>query len=255
MSEQGPEIDVAFLPGEIRSTELAVVVDVLRASTTIAAALSAGYSRVLCVDDAERAEDLREPGRVLAGERDCQPIEGFDYGNSPGGLDPGEGRELVITTSNGSPAILAAAAEADEVVVASLVNLDAVVEALASATQVTVVCCGTAGRVALEDLYGAGRIVARLEGERSDGARATERLAGAYPEAYEALAESADAAVLRKTGQEEDIAFCARESVIDVVPRVSDVSDGIATVSNWVYAENHKQAMDTAQASGAQGQA
>ena len=255
MTEPEPAIDVAFLPGEIRSTELAVVVDVLRASTTIAAALSAGYSRVLCVDDAKRAEDLREPGRALAGERDCRPIEGFDYGNSPGGLDPGEGRELVITTSNGSPAILAAAAEADEVVVGSLVNLDAVIEAIAPASHVTIVCCGTAGRVALEDLYGAGRIVARLQGERSDGARAAERLAGAYPEAYEALAESADAAVLRRTDQEDDIAFCARESVIEVVPRVSDVSDGIATVSNWVYAENDKQAVATAQASDAQGKA
>jgi 2-phosphosulfolactate phosphatase len=230
--DEAPAIDVAFLPTEVRATQLAVVVDVLRASTTIAAALAGGFSRVLCVDDAERAEQLRGPGRALAGERECRPIPGFDYGNSPGALDAGEGRELVLSTTNGSPAILAAAAEADEVLVGSLVNLEAVIEAVADAARVTVVCCGTHGRVALEDLYAAGRIVARLEGGRSDAARAAERLADAYPDAYDALAESADAAVLRETDQEDDIAFCARESVLEVVPHVSAVSSGVATVSD-----------------------
>lgn len=241
MTEQEPKIDVAFLPTEVRSAELAVVVDVLRASTTIVSALAAGFSRVLCVEDADQAKELREDGRVLAGERDCRPIPGFDFGNSPGGLGDGEGRELVLSTSNGSPAIVTAAAEADEVLVGSLVNLEAVLNAISSQSHVTVVCCGTNGRVALEDLYAAGRIVAGLSGQRSDAARAAERLAGAYDEAYDALAESADAAVLRETDQTDDIAYCARESVIELVPRVSDVTSGVATVSDGRSADNHNR--------------
>lgn len=229
--DESSTIDVAFLPTEVRSAELAVVVDVLRASTTIVTALATGFPRVLCVEDVDHAEQLRAPGRALAGERECQPIPGFDYGNSPGALEDGEGRELVLTTSNGSPAILGAAAEVDRVLVGALVNLDALVEVIARAASVTVVCSGTNGCVALEDLYAAGRIVARVSGRRTDAAIAVERLAGAYPDAYQPLAESADAAVLKETGQEEDIEFCAQESVLDLVPHVSGVSGGVASIS------------------------
>ncbi len=209
------------------------MLDVLRASSTVAAALAGGYARVLCCDGVERAEALRGPGRVLAGERECVPVPGFDHGNSPGTLPAGRGRELVLSTTNGCPAILAAAAVADEVLVGSLVNLDAVVEAIADGVDVTVVCAGTDGRFALEDAYVAGRLAARLEGEPSDAVRAARRIAAAYPDAYEALDESADAAVLRATGQEADIAFCARDSVLDVVGHVTVLAPGVATVSPW----------------------
>jgi len=230
VNESSP-IDIAFLPTEVCPAELAVVVDVLRASTTIVSALAGGFPRVLCVEDVDHAEQLRGPGRALAGERECKPIPGFDYGNSPGELEAGEGRELVLTTTNGCPAILAAAAQADKVVVGALVNLDALVDVIARADSVIVVCSGTHGRVALEDLYAAGRIVARVQGRRTDAALAVERLAGAYQDTYQPLDESADAAVLKETGQEADIAFCARESVFDLVPHVDSVSEGVATIS------------------------
>ena len=230
MSEAA-SIDVAFTPADVRPAELAVVLDVLRASSTVAAALATGYRSVLCCEGPERAEELRGPGRVLAGEQDCRPIPGFDFGNSPGKLEPGEGRELVLSTSNGCPAILAAAEESGEVLVGALVNLDALVEAIPAGCDVMVVCSGTNGRFALEDAYAAGRLVARVGGERSDAARAAERIAGAYADAYEPLAESADAAVLKETDQADDIAFCAQESVLRVTPRVSAITSGMATVS------------------------
>ncbi len=225
-------IDVAFIPSEeVRTAELAVVVDVLRASSTIAAALSAGYRSVLCCDGPERAEELRGDGRVLAGERDCRPIPGFDFGNSPGALDPGEGRELVLSTTNGCPAILAAAEAAEEVLIGSLINLGAVMEAIPADCDLVIVCAGTKGRFALEDAYAAGRIVGRLGGERTDAARAAERIAGAYPDPLQPLSESDDAAQLKATDQTDDIEFCAQESVVGTLPRVSDVSSGVATVT------------------------
>jgi 2-phosphosulfolactate phosphatase len=93
------------------------------------------------------------------------------------------------------------------------------------------VCAGVDGAFALEDAYVAGRLVARLPGRRSDAARAAERLAGAYATPYEALAQSAGAARLRDVGLEGDVAFCARESVLDVVPRVTEVDEGVAVVA------------------------
>ncbi|MGI8594020.1 MAG: 2-phosphosulfolactate phosphatase [Solirubrobacteraceae bacterium] len=226
-----PLIDVAFTPGDVSPAQVAVAVDVLRASSTIVTALSRGYAQVLCCDGVERAEGLRGPGRVLAGERECRPVPGFDCGNSPGALDPGEGRELVLSTTNGTPAILAAAAASDEVLVGALLNLDGVVEAIPPEADVTVVCAGTDGRFALEDAYAAGRLVGRLRGERTDAAHGAERLALAYSDSFEPLAECADAAVLRETDQADDIVFCARESEVETVPRVTAVSDGVATVS------------------------
>jgi 2-phosphosulfolactate phosphatase len=228
-------IEVAFTPADAQRADLAIVVDVLRAGSTIVAALDRGYRGVLCCDTVQRAEGLRAVGRVLAGERGCRRIPGFDRGNSPGALGDGDGGELVLCTTNGTPAIMAATDSADEVLIGSLLNLDALIDALLPGSGVTVVCAGTNGRFALEDAYVAGRIVTRLPGERTDAARAAERIAAAYPGPLEPLEESADASMLRHTGQAADIEFCARESVVSAVPRVSGTSPGVAVVSDRVH--------------------
>lgn len=226
-----PLIDVAFTPADLRSTGVAIVVDVLRASSTIAAALAAGHGRVLCVAGVEQARRLRGQDRTLAGERGCRRLEGFDLGNSPRAFDGAPTGDLVLCTTNGTPAILAAASAAETVLIASLLNLDSVVRALPEGEDVTVVCSGTDGRFALEDAYAAGRIVERLAGVPSDAARAAARLAVAYGDPHWPLTESANGGVLRASGQGGDIAFCARDSVLSVVPRVTAVSAGVAIVS------------------------
>ncbi|MGI8750184.1 MAG: 2-phosphosulfolactate phosphatase [Thermoleophilaceae bacterium] len=226
----GRSLDVAFVPGEARPADVSVVVDVLRATSTIADALSNGWTRVLCAGTVDAARALRGPGRALAGERDCRRIPDFDHGNSPGALGPGKGHDLVLSTTNGTPAILAAADRSDKVLLGALLNLEAVARAIPPDADVTLVCAGTDGRFALEDAYFAGRLVAVLRGERTDAARAAERIAGSYPGPLEPLAESADAAVLRETGQEADIHYCARESVLDVVPEVEGVEEDLAVV-------------------------
>lgn len=251
-----PTIDVVFTPADLRPTGVALVVDVLRASSTIVAALAAGFERVLCAGDIEGARRLNGPGRELAGERDCRPIEGFDYGNSPGEFTRAPVPELVLCTTNGTPAVLAAVEAADEVLVASLLNLDAIIGAVPEGAGVTIVCSGTDRRFALEDAYAAGRLVQRLDGSRTDAAVAAAQLAGSYRDSSEPLHQSADAEVLRETGQSEDIDFCARESVFDVVPRVSEISGEVAVVQTADYGsstaspETHRQeVMDSGQTS------
>ncbi len=244
-------IDVAFTGEAARRTQVAVVVDVLRATSTIVAALEAGYRNVLCTATAQQARELAGYGRRLAGERGCVAIEGFDRGNSPIFSDTPDGRrapdgadELVLCTTNGTPALLSAVSCADEVLVGSLLNLEPLVEALPADRELTVICAGTDGRFALEDAYAAGRIVERLRGPRSDAARAAERLANSYADSVAPLEESTSAAALRATGQTRDIAFCARESVTSIVPRAIAGPDGVAVVS--AVSSNRQSAMRTA---------
>ncbi len=221
--------------GEIRGCDVAVVVDVLRATSVATQALAAGYQRVLCAESVARAQDLRGRGRVLAGERHCLKPKGFDQGNSPREVLDVRGDELVLATTNGAPAIVAASRLARDVLLASLLNLAAVVELLGGhdlvACNLQLVCAGTNGAVALEDTYLAGRICAAVAGPRTDAARVAEAVARGFASPLEALAQSDDAQVLRASGMEADIVFCARESVLDLVPRVVSADTAVSVIA------------------------
>ena len=223
-------IDVAFTRRDLRAADVAVVVDVPRATSTATQALASGYRSVLCVADVEHALMLRAPGRVLAGERRCVMPAGFQMGNSPLEATRVRGEQLVLTTTNGAPTIVAAARSAGTVLVGCLLNLDAVVRALDEGEDIQVVCSGTDGVAALEDAYVAGRICERLDGPRTDAARIAEAVASGYASALDALSASEDARALEAAGLSDDIAFCAREGVLDVVPRVTHVEGGAAVL-------------------------
>jgi 2-phosphosulfolactate phosphatase len=225
-------IDVCFTPREIRPVDVAIVVDVLRATSTIAEALAAGYPRVICCSSVAAARSLRADGRVLAGERDCVRVPDFQLGNSPAAVAAAgrRGEELVLATTNGSPAIVAASAAARRVLIGSLLNLRALLDAIPADGAVTIVCSGTDGRPALEDVYVAGRLVAGLSGDRSDAARVAAGVASRYRAALEPLVESENGARLRARGLAPDIAWCARESVLSVVPEVHWAERGVAVV-------------------------
>jgi phosphosulfolactate phosphohydrolase-like enzyme len=107
-----------------------------------------------------------------------------------------------------------------------------------------IVCSGTDGAVALEDVYGAGRLSALLPGPRTDAALVAEAVARSYGPPFEALARSADAAVLYAAGLWHDIAYCALESTIDAVPRVLTAGDGVAVVGVAEPVELIRAALD-----------
>jgi 2-phosphosulfolactate phosphatase len=212
-------VHVAFTPAEVARAPTGIVVDVLRASSTIAQALEAGYRRVLCCAEIDEARAVREQvgDAVLAGERRAQPIGGFDLGNSPRDfLEPLAGT-LVLTTTNGTRAIVTAAAQCEVVLVGSLLNLDALAAAAAERGEdVEVVCAGVEGAFALDDAYCAGRIVELLEGERTDAAEAAARLAQSFASAEEALRARNNP---REAVSEDDLLWCARENASTVLPR------------------------------------
>ena len=223
-------VDVAFTPGEAAPAAVGVVVDVLRATSTIAQALASGYERVLCCAEIEDAWALREqlPDSLLGGERQARRVEGFDVGASPREFLEPRAATLILSTTNGTRAILAAAARCDEVLLGSLLNLDAVASAAGERGEdVVVLCAGFKGVFALDDAYCAGRIVQLLGGARTDAAIATELVAASFPTALEAL----NARTYGPPGLEEDIAFCAQVSALEVVPRLSRMVDGSAEIT------------------------
>jgi 2-phosphosulfolactate phosphatase len=217
------KVHVAFTPGEQTPAPVGIVVDVLRATSTICQALASGYERVLCcaeIDEARALAESQGPAE-LAGERRLEHIEGFDFGNSPRELEgTAATATLILSTTNGTRLLVAAAERFERVYVGSLLNLDAVAAAArASGEDVAVLCAGVLGELALDDAYCAGRIAAQLDGEPEDSARAAILLAESFPNALEGLGASRSAANLRRHGLEADIDVCARESVLDVAPR------------------------------------
>jgi 2-phosphosulfolactate phosphatase len=222
-------VDAAFTPDETASAPLGIVVDVLRATSTIAQALAAGYERILCCAEIEEARALRRelPDSLVGGERNAERIEGFDVGASPREFIDARARTLILSTTNGTRAILAAASQCGEVLLGSLLNLGAVVRAARDhGEDVAIICAGFKGAFALDDAYCAGRIVHLLGAERSDAAIAAELVANAYPDAADGL----NARTYGPAGLEEDIAFCARVDVLDVVPRFSGMVGAAAEI-------------------------
>ena len=229
-------VDVVFTPDEAGAAPTGVVIDVIRATSTICQALAAGYQRAFCAAEVEEARALRDAlgEGVLGGERHAVRIPGFDLGNSPREYVEPLAETLILSTTNGTRAVVAAAARCERVFIASLLNLSAVVEAARAAGEdVVVVCAGVQGTLALDDAFVAGRIVELLDWERTDAADAAARLVSTWRGAEEALRASKSGRNLMENAPdlEADLPFCARENVLDVVPRLVAMRDGAAEIS------------------------
>jgi len=213
-------IDVALLPGDEAAAKVGIVVDVIRATSSITQALASGYERVLCCRGIDEA--------LVGGEREGRMVEGFDVGASPREFAQGaKAPTLILSTTNGTSAILGAAARCETVLLGCLLNLSALTAVVrARGDDVAVFCAGFKGAFALDDAYCAGRIVAELAGPRSDAAQAAELLARSFAGALEAL----NARTYGPPGLEDDIAFCARESVLDTVPRLARMVGSAAEI-------------------------
>lgn len=229
-------VHVAFTPDEAGGAPTGIVIDVVRATSTICQALASGYGRVFCAAEVEEALALRDAlgDGVLGGERKAVRVPGFDLGNSPREYLEPLGETLILSTTNGTRAVVAAAQRCERVLLASLLNLGAVVAAARShGEDALVVCAGVQGAFALDDAYVAGRVVRELGWERTDAAEAAARLAATWSGAEEVFRASKSGRNLLENAPalEPDIPFCARESVLDVVPRLRGMRDGAAEIA------------------------
>src|SRR5918993_439412 len=122
------KVHVAFVPNEAAAAPTGIVIDVLRATSTIAQALSGGYRRVLCVAELEQARTLPAElaDSIVGGGRDAIRIDGFDVGASPREFLEPRAETLILSTTNGTRTIVTAAERCEEVLLGSLLNLGAV---------------------------------------------------------------------------------------------------------------------------------
>jgi 2-phosphosulfolactate phosphatase len=219
-----------------------LVIDVLRASTTIIAALTSGCRAVVPVADVDEARHRARafgPAAVIAGERRGEPLAGFDLGNSPLEFtaDRVHGRVVILTTSNGTRALLAVRAAA-AVGVAALVNLQAAAGwALAQSRDVVAVCAGERGALSLEDHVCAGLLMERLLREEP-GAElspaALEALAAGrrYGKDVARLAEDSTwARHLTARGRGADVAACLMLDTTTLVPVLAPGVDNVVVGS------------------------
>ncbi len=229
--------DVALLQQEVEHIDLtgktAVIIDILRATSTLSTAFANGASAVYPTATVEEARALKgQAPRLLCGERGGEKLPGFDLGNSPREYGPEviAGRELVMTTTNGTSAIVASA-EAETVLMASFLNLPAVVRACRElGRDVVVVCAGTLRRFTLEDAVCAGMICRELtgltvegahagDGELSDGAVTALSLFELWQgRILEMLQFSKHGQRLVGLGFGADLAVCSQVGTVDVLP-------------------------------------
>lgn len=213
------------------SNAAAVVIDLLRASTTITHALGAGAKCVVPVVDVDEARLHRGPGTVLGGERHGVIIPGFDLGNSPTDYTEASvgGKTVVFTTTNGTKAIHACA-RAQRVLIGCFANISAIEQELRNEETIHLVCAGTDNLPTLEDSLFAGALATRLLSHGGVLGNDQARLA---VDAWSATTRTAEGVLLalygsqggrnlQSIGLERDIDECARIDTRPVTPRMKD---------------------------------
>lgn len=235
------QLDVILTPGEITpvdiSGRLVAMIDVLRASTSIATALGNGAKAVIPSASAEEAisvaKNLDRASIVLAGEKDMFPISGFDLGNSPEGFssDAVDGKTILLTTTNGTKTLLLLQGASD-IVISSYVNfsaMSAMLRAAANAkTDITIVCAGREGHFSLEDAACAGRYVRAITEKltsttTNDAAQACALIDRKYGDNIQKIFEdSVHGKALVQAGFGEDLVPAAALDSFPVVPVYRD---------------------------------
>ena len=233
-------IDVCFSPMLIGNYDLTntavVIIDVVRASSTICTAISYGVEHIIALDDVDKARKMKDDGYVTAGERNGDQVEGFDYGNSPiSFMDRKlEGKKLAMTTTNGTLTFLLAEKAAKkfkdvEILVGAFVNYSKIRNYLFSGTKnVLLVCSGWKGNPSIEDSVLAGKIAEDLTryGKFRFYSDSAYHAILIYEQARSNIFNFIlDYSVRFKENLkklDQDIRYCVKENVADVLPVLLD---------------------------------
>jgi 2-phosphosulfolactate phosphatase len=230
-------LDVFFSPLQVKPSDtqarLVLIVDVLRASTTVATALGNGAKSVIPLEGPDdvitRSREFHRSQIVLAGEQRIYPITGFDLGNSPQAFQAKvvEGKTILLTTTNGTRTLLGVQGARD-IVIASYVNFTAVLAmmkvAARSNTDIAIICAGEEGSFTLEDAACAGRYVRAIPKRAdsvqvNDAASASVLIEKKYGENIAKLfKESTHGQALEAAGFGDDLAAAAEVDSYPVVP-------------------------------------
>ena len=227
-------IEVCLTPALIHlhdlSNAIVVVIDVLRATSSMCVAFTHGVKSIVPVAKIEESLAYKEKGFLIGAERDGEMLEGFDIGNSPFSYmdEKVRGRNIALTTTNGTQAI-AAAKNAKQIVVGSFLNLNALCDWLSNQDgNIVLLCSGWKNSVNMEDSLFAGAVVHQMRGDFDftnlrDTAIIAERLyILAKDDLNGFLEESSHRNRLRKLNIDKDIEYCLTPNQADVVPGIID---------------------------------
>lgn len=223
----------AFQEADMRG-KTAVIIDVLRASSTMVTAIQNGAAGIIPVDNMDAAgrisQSLDSPQYLLCGEKDGEKIEGYHLGNSPLEYtrEVVEDKKIILNTTNGTKAVKKAAI-AEEVIIGGFLNLGRIVEKLQNTDrEIALVCAGWRGRLSLEDLLCAGNIIYELYDNElpqnvSDGVRVAFGLYEKFGDDIETIVKTSNHAMrLQGIIDQKDILHCCNVNVMDVLPILNE---------------------------------
>jgi 2-phosphosulfolactate phosphatase len=212
--------------------KIAVVLDVLLATTTIVSALADGAKEVIPVLNSreayELAKEYQQGEYVLAGELDAKPIPGFLYPSPTLIRESINGKTLILSTTNGTVA-LRKSSSAKKVYIAAMLNNPAVASALQKITKddtILIICSGNSGETSLEDFYGAGHLIDCVlkmgEYDLTDAAKSALYFYRGHEDAYEILLDSYVGSLLDKHNLHADLQLAATKGITAIVPILKD---------------------------------
>lgn len=227
-------IDVYSQPERLPENQLAnstvIVIDVLRASTSVIWALKNGADKIIpAKDPGEAAEMTTRLGRaecVLAGERDSAKLSGFNLGNSPEEFIPAvvKAKTVILSTTNGTAAMYSVR-NAKRIFIGAMINRTAVaMQALSQNDNIIIMCAGSQGQLSADDLCAAGAIIEVLQTQAperipmNDLAVVCLALYRDFMEGRFDLSQTAHFAKLTEMGLGQDTEFCFKADITDVVP-------------------------------------
>lgn len=224
-----PKIEVCFTPALLHlydiKDSIVVVIDILRATSSITYGLDNGATAIIPVMHVEDCEAYRGNGYLLAAERNGEVVEGFDFGNSPFSYtaESVKNKTIVLTTTNGTKAIDLAKPRAHQIVIGSFLNITALTDWLRSKNKnVLLLCAGWKDMFNLEDTLFAGAIVHILKkdfGHFDDSSIAAEDMyLHAGDDLREFLKKSSHSHRLEQLNIEEDVCFCLKKDLCTVIP-------------------------------------
>lgn len=224
-------IEVCFSPNQYEKYKenqpIVIVIDVLRATSAICAAIDYGINSIIPVSSLEEAKQYKDKGYIVAAERKGQIVEGFKLGNSPFGFmnDDFIGKDIVLTTTNGTKAINIAAKDTPTVVIGSLLNLDAICEWLSQQNRdVLCLASGWKDKFNLEDTICAGGIVnclinsGQFSSDEDSSIAAKYLFQSARDNYFGFLKSSSHRRRLRKLNLNKDIKFCLTPNQTTTIP-------------------------------------
>jgi 2-phosphosulfolactate phosphatase len=224
-----PKVEVCLSPQLLNlydiSDKVVVVIDVLRATSTICTALHYGVNSVIPVSSVKDCLNYKDtPDHILAAERDAETPYGFEYSNSPRNYmnDAIKGKTLVLTTTNGTK-LLHEVIQAKEIVIGAFVNIAALSNYLLSQDKdVLLACAAWKGRVNMEDSLFAGGVISHIKSKFNifcdSGKMLTDLYDQIQPDLYNYHLNASHHQRLVNLGAAEDFKYCFQENIAPVVP-------------------------------------